>query len=95
MADEPHGPDGPDRQGEACALCAIHVRMDAGDDPWGVARLSTGYVALNADQFVAFLRRLCKDAGQKVFLIVDNLKVHHASKVKTWVAANGNEMKLL
>ena len=42
--------------------------------------------ALNADRFIAFLRRLIKDAGQKVFLIVDNLKVHHASKVKTWVA---------
>jgi diadenosine tetraphosphate (Ap4A) HIT family hydrolase len=51
VADEPDEPDGPDRQGETCALCAIHVRMDAGDDPWAVARLSTGYVALNADQF--------------------------------------------
>jgi transposase len=50
--------------------------------------------ALNADRFVAFLRRLCKDAGQKVFLIVDNLKVHHAAKVKTWVAAHGHEIEL-
>jgi hypothetical protein len=33
---------------------------------------------LNADRFIAFLRRLIKDAEQKVFLIVDNLKVHHA-----------------
>ena len=30
--------------------------------------------ALNADRFIAFLRRLTKDAGQKVFLIVDNLR---------------------
>ena len=36
--------------------------------------------ALNADRFIAFLRRLTKDAGQKVVLIVDNLKVHHASQ---------------
>ena len=41
--------------------------------------------ALNADRFIAFLRRLTKDAGQKVFLIVDNLKVHHAKLVKAWV----------
>ena len=34
--------------------------------------------ALNAGRFIAFLRRLIKDAGQKVVLIVDNLKVHHA-----------------
>lgn len=37
--------------------------------------------ALNADRFIAFLRRLIKDAEQKVFLIVDNLRVHHARKV--------------
>ena len=50
--------------------------------------------ALNADRFIAFLRRLAKDAGQKVFLIVDNLKVHHASKVKTWAAAHAHEIEL-
>ena len=50
--------------------------------------------ALNADRFIAFLRRLAKDAGQKVFLIVDNLKVHHASKVKTWVAGHAHEIEL-
>jgi transposase len=50
--------------------------------------------ALNADRFIAFLRRLAKDAGQKVFLVVDNLKVHHAAKVKTWVAAHAHEIEL-
>ena len=50
--------------------------------------------ALNANRFIAFLRRLAKDAGQKVFLIVDNLKVHHAGKVKTWVAAHAHEIEL-
>ena len=42
--------------------------------------------ALDADRFLTFLRRLIKDAAQKVFLVVDNLKVHHARKVKAWVA---------
>jgi transposase len=50
--------------------------------------------ALNADRFIAFLRRLSKDAGQKVFLIVDNLKVHHANKVQAWVAAHANDIEL-
>ena len=40
--------------------------------------------ALNVDRFLTFLRRLIKDAAQKVFLVVDNLKVHHANKVKAW-----------
>jgi transposase len=51
--------------------------------------------ALNVDRFIAFLRRLTKDAAQKVFLIVDNLKVHHARKVKAWVASHGHEIELL
>ena len=50
--------------------------------------------ALNTDRFIAFLRRLTKDAGQKVFLIVDNLKVHHANKVKTWVSNHTHEIEL-
>lgn len=50
--------------------------------------------ALNADRFIAFLRRLIKEARQKVFLIVDNLKVHHAKKVKTWVASHAHEIEL-
>lgn len=29
-----------------------------------------------------------------MFLIVDNLKVHHASKVKTWAAAHVHEIEL-
>ncbi len=47
-----------------------------------------------AERFIAFLRRLCKDAGQKVFLIVDNLRVHHAKLVKTWAAAHAHEIEL-
>jgi transposase len=50
--------------------------------------------ALNAAGFIAFLRRLIKDAGRKVVLIVDNLRVHHAAKVKAWVAAHAHEIKL-
>ena len=50
--------------------------------------------ALNVDLFIAFLRRLIKDAEQKVFLVVDNLKVHHAKKVMTWVTSHDHEIEL-
>ena len=50
--------------------------------------------ALNVDRFLTFLRRLIKDARQKVFLIVDNLKVHHARKVKAWVESHRHEIEL-
>ena len=60
----------------------------------GLLRFMLYQGALNADRFIAFLRRLGRDAGQKVFLIVDNLKVHHAAKVKKWVAAHAHEIEL-
>ena len=50
--------------------------------------------ALDADRFITFLRRLIKDAKQKVFLIVDNLKVHHARKVKAWVLSHRHAIEL-
>jgi transposase len=51
--------------------------------------------ALNADRFVDFLRRLTKDAGRKVVLIVDNLKVHKAGKVQAWVESHRHEIELV
>lgn len=50
--------------------------------------------ALNADRFIDFLRRLTKDAGRRVVLIVDNLKVHKAGKVTAWVESHAHEIEL-
>ena len=50
--------------------------------------------ALNTALFLAFLKRLVRSAEGKVFLIVDNLKVHHAQKVQTWVASNQDRIEL-
>ena len=50
--------------------------------------------ALDADRFIDFLRRLIKDAGRKVLLIVDNLKVHKAGKVQAWVESHAHEIEL-
>ena len=44
--------------------------------------------ALNVFIFLSFLRRLIKDAPRKVFLIVDNLRVHRAKAVTAWLAAH-------
>lgn len=50
--------------------------------------------ALRTDTFLKFLRRLIKDAERKVFLIVDNLKVHHATKVRKWIETHTDEIEL-
>jgi transposase len=68
--------------------------MISGVSNRGLMRFMLYDGALNADLFLTFLRRLIKDAKQKVFLIVDNLRVHHARKVKAWVAARAEEIEL-
>jgi len=40
---------------------------------------------MNADKLIDFMRRLVKDTDKKVFLILDNLRVHHAKKVMAWL----------
>lgn len=50
--------------------------------------------ALNASIFLRFLRRLVKDAERKLFVIVDNLRVHRARMVTAWVQANAKRIEL-
>lgn len=40
---------------------------------------------MNAQQLIEFLKRLIKDAKRKVLLILDNLRVHHANRVREWL----------
>jgi transposase len=50
--------------------------------------------AINTDRLIEFLGALIKDAKRKVFLILDNLRVHHSKLVKAWVAARADEIEL-
>ena len=52
----------------------------------GLMRFKLYKGALNVPIFIQFMKRLLKDAKQKVFLIVDNLRVHHAKAVQDWLA---------
>ncbi len=40
---------------------------------------------MNADKLIDFLGRLVRDSSKKVFLILDNLRVHHSNKVIDWL----------
>lgn len=40
---------------------------------------------MNSDVLIDFFVRLLKDAKRKVFMILDNLKVHHCAPVKEWL----------
>ncbi len=40
---------------------------------------------MNSDVFIQFLEQLIKSQENKVFLILDNLRVHHSKIIKKWV----------
>src|SRR4051794_37654054 len=61
----------------------------------GLMRFMLDEGAPDADRFIAFLRRLIEDAGRKVILIVDDLKVHKAGKVQAWVESHAHEIELV
>ena len=50
--------------------------------------------ALNTDILIDFLRRLIKGARKKLFLILDNLRVHHAKPAKAWLAEDADAIEV-
>lgn len=49
---------------------------------------------MNADKLIDFMRRLVYGSKKKVFLILDNLRVHHAKKVSLWLEKHKDEIEV-
>jgi transposase len=49
---------------------------------------------MNSQTFIKFMKRLIKDSDKKVFLILDNLKVHHSYVVKDWLKEHQDEIEV-
>jgi len=60
----------------------------------GKVRFMTYEGTMNAQRFIVFLKRLIKGSTKKIYLILDNLKVHHSKLVKAWVEKNTDEIEL-
>jgi transposase len=50
--------------------------------------------AIKAPDLLRFLTRLVRDAGQKVFLILDRLPVHRSAKVRGWLVGREAEIEV-
>ncbi len=50
--------------------------------------------SMNSQVLIKFLRQLIKHARRKVFLILDNLRVHHSKIVKQWLQNRGDQIEL-
>jgi transposase len=49
---------------------------------------------MNAEKLIDFMRRLVQDTKQKVFLILDNLRVHHSKKARAWLKKHKAEIEV-
>lgn len=50
--------------------------------------------AMTQQKLLEFMRRLISDAPRKVFLILDNLRVHHGKIVAAWLADNKDKIEV-
>ncbi len=50
--------------------------------------------SMNAEKLVDFMTRLVADSKRKVFLILDNLRVHHSKAVAAWLEDHKNQIEL-
>lgn len=48
----------------------------------------------NADRLIEFMESIVKDVPRKVFLVMDNLKVHHSKPVQKWLDAHKKEIEV-
>ena len=60
----------------------------------GKARWMIVEESFNADKLIEFLAALVKDADRKVFLILDNLRVHHSKLVKAWLVDKKDRIEI-
>ena len=49
---------------------------------------------MTSQVLIKFMSRLVKDAPRKVFLILDNLRVHHSKLVQAWLEENKEQIKV-
>jgi transposase len=64
-----------------------HISMISAINNEGRVRFMMYRDAMNSKTLITFMTSLIKDAGRKVYLILDNLKAHHSKKVTEWLEA--------
>jgi len=50
--------------------------------------------SMNTDRLIEFMEQLIKNKQQKIFLILDNLRVHHSKIVKQWLEKNKSKIEV-
>ena len=73
----------------------MHINMISAISNQGKLHFLLYSEAINSDRLISFMEALVKTAaGRKVYLILDNLRVHHSKLVTAWIEAHEAQIRL-
>lgn len=49
---------------------------------------------MNAEKFITFIIQLIKNSSKKIYIIVDNLRVHHAKVLRPWLEERKDKVEI-
>ena len=73
----------------------MHINMISAISNQGKLHFLLYSDAINSERLISFMEAIIKTArGRKVYLILDNLRVHHSKKVSEWVDVHKHQIRL-
>jgi transposase len=70
------------------------INMISAINNYGTVRFMIYDETMTCQKLIEFMECLVKDAKKKVFLVLDNLKVHHGKLVAAWLEENKEKIEL-
>lgn len=72
----------------------MHINMISAISNQGKVHFMFSDESINSDKLIEFMERLTKDAGRKIYLILDNLRAHHSKNTTAWVEKHADKIAL-
>ena len=72
----------------------MHINMISAISNQGKLHFMFSQESMNQQKLIEFLERLLKDIPCKVYIILDNLKVHHGKLVEDWIEEHKDRIRL-
>ncbi len=72
----------------------MHINMISAISNQGKVHFMFSQESINSEKLIDFMERLIKDAGHKIYLILDNLRAHHSKAVTEWTEEHKEKIAL-
>lgn len=72
----------------------MHINMISAINNQGKLHFLLYSEAINSEKLIGFMEALIKQEKHKIYLILDNLRVHHSKKVTEWINENKEKIAL-